>query len=84
MIGYVVRINDCLARDVASRYDRNGFDAERVLAAARLGLIRAAEEYDPASGEDFVGYAVSIIRSATEDQLSTWAIPDATGWTPGT
>lgn len=47
---------------LAKRYARRGPDLPELVAEANVGLIQAAEHYDPAFGVSFVGYATRWIR----------------------
>jgi DNA-directed RNA polymerase sigma subunit (sigma70/sigma32) len=85
LLDYVVQLNQCVARDVASRYLQSGAEDDEVVRVAHEALARAAREFEPDLHEDFVPYAVRTIRETIEERLPrAWAVPGATGWTPGT
>jgi RNA polymerase sigma-B factor len=85
LLDYVVRLNLCVALDVGIRHLEPGLDGDQIMQVACDALARAARTFDPAQGEDFLAYAVrEIQREIREHGSRTWAVPDATGWTPGT
>ena len=85
LLDYVVRLNLCVALDVASRHLEPGRNGDQIMQVACDALARAARNFDPAHDEDFLAYAVrEIQREIGEYGSRTWAVPDATGWTPGT
>jgi DNA-directed RNA polymerase specialized sigma subunit len=85
LLDYVVRLNLCVALDVGSRHLQAGRDGDQIMQVACDALARAARSFDPAQDEDFLAYAVrEIQREIGEYGSRTWAVPDATGWTPGT
>ncbi len=51
-----------LARSCASRYAGRGIDLDDLFQVACHGLTKAVNGYDPARGEDFLGYAIPTIR----------------------
>lgn len=51
-----------LAIFVASRYRGNGLDMEDLIGYAYIGLVLAADHYDPTSGTDFAPYACRWIQ----------------------
>lgn len=50
-----------LARQLASRYSGRGQALEDLVGVANLGLVKAAERYDPDHGSSFPSYAVPTI-----------------------
>jgi RNA polymerase sigma-B factor len=85
LLDYVVRLNLCVARDVARRYVQPGCPEEPLVRVAYDALARAARDFEPGQHEDFLSYAVSVIRrEITEQDARAWAVPGAAGWTPGT
>jgi DNA-directed RNA polymerase specialized sigma subunit len=85
LLDYVVRLNLCVALDVGARHLQPGLDGDQIMQVACDALARAARTFDPAQDEDFLAYAVrEIQREIGECESRTWAVPDATGWTPGT
>jgi DNA-directed RNA polymerase specialized sigma subunit len=85
LLDYVVRLNLPVALDVGTRHLQPGLDGDQIMQVACDALARAARAFDPAQDEDFLAYAVrEIQREIGECGSRTWAVPDATGWTPGT
>jgi DNA-directed RNA polymerase specialized sigma subunit len=85
LLDYVVRLNLCVALDVGARHLQSGLDGDQIMQVACDALARAARTFDPAQDGDFLTYAVrEIQREIGECGSRTWAVPDATGWTPGT
>ena len=85
LLDYVVRLNLCVALDVGSRHLQPGLNGDQIMQVACDALARAARTFDPAQDEDFLAYAVRAIqREIGEHGSRAWAVPDATGWTPGT
>jgi DNA-directed RNA polymerase sigma subunit (sigma70/sigma32) len=85
LLDYVVRLNLCVAHDVASRHLQLGPDEDEIFRVAYHALARAAHDFEPEQDEDFLSYAVSVIRrEIAEHGGRAWAVPGATGWTPGT
>ncbi|MFT4009161.1 MAG: SigB/SigF/SigG family RNA polymerase sigma factor [Nocardioidaceae bacterium] len=62
IVDRVVGINLPLARRLANRYAGRGIAHEDLEQVAFLGLVNAAQGYDPQRGYDFVSYAVPTIR----------------------
>jgi len=50
------------AQTLAARYRNRGIDSDDLEQVAMLGLIKAAQRFDPAAGHDFMSYAVPTIR----------------------
>jgi RNA polymerase sigma-B factor len=85
LLDYVVRLNLCVARDVAGRYVQPGCPEDAILRVAYDALARAARDFEPGQHEDFLSFAVSAIRGEIAEQdARAWAVPGAAGWTPGT
>ena len=85
LLDYVVRLNLSVALDVGSRHLQPGLNGDEIMQVACDALARAARSFDPAQDEDFLAYAVrEIQREIGKHGSRTWAVPDATGWTPGT
>jgi RNA polymerase sigma-B factor len=51
-----------VARSIARRYRNRGIPLEDLEQVARLGLVKAAQGYDPSRRNDFLAYAVPTIR----------------------
>jgi RNA polymerase sigma-B factor len=51
-----------VARAVAMRYRNRGISTEDLEQVARLGLVKAAQGFDPTRRNDFLAYAVPTIR----------------------
>ena len=51
-----------VARSIARRYRNRGIPADDLEQVARLGLVKAARNYDPTRQNDFLAYAVPTIR----------------------
>jgi RNA polymerase sigma-B factor len=58
----VVVINMPVARAVARRYRGRGCELQDLEQTACLALVRAVARFDPASGHDFLSFAVPTIR----------------------
>jgi RNA polymerase sigma-B factor len=51
-----------VARSMASRYRNRGIDLADLEQVALLGLVKAAQRFDPEAGHDFMSYAVPTVR----------------------
>ncbi len=69
----VVEANLRLVSPVAHRYVNRGLTIDDLIAEGNLGLIRAAESYDPSFGTRFSTYAVFHIREAIQSALANTA-----------
>ena len=49
-----------------------GLDLEDLIGAGWIGLLQAAELYDPARGAQFGTYAIALIRGAIRQALRSW------------
>lgn len=58
----LVHTNMCVAEAVAARYRSRGISEDDLTQVAYLALVRAAQNFDPHSGNDFLSYAVPSIR----------------------
>jgi RNA polymerase sigma-B factor len=58
----VVLVNLPVATSVALRYRNRGEALDDLIQVAHLGLIKAADGFDPHRGPDFLAYAVPTIR----------------------
>jgi RNA polymerase primary sigma factor len=69
----VVQENLGLVIQVARQFVRRGLSLDDLIAEGNLGLIRAAELYDPGHGTRFSTYAVFFIREAIQSALAKMA-----------
>jgi RNA polymerase sigma-B factor len=58
----VVRLNMDIAESVASRFRNRGIPDDDLTQVACLGLVKAAQRFDPAYAGDFLSFAVPTIR----------------------
>lgn len=58
----VVLVNLPVATSVALRYRNRGEPVDDLIQVAHLGLVKAADGFDPDRGPDFLAYAVPTIR----------------------
>lgn len=58
----VVALNMKVAESIAARYRRRGVPDDDLGQVAYLGLVKAAQGFDPDSSHDFLSYAVPTIR----------------------
>ncbi|SEH52855.1 RNA polymerase, sigma 28 subunit, SigD/FliA/WhiG [Mycolicibacterium rutilum] len=65
-----------LAEHVARRYDGRGEPRDDLVQTARLGLLNAVERFDPASGNDFLAFAVPTIMGEVKRYFrdNGWAV----------
>lgn len=65
-----------LAEHIARRYDGRGESRDDLVQTARLGLLNAVERFDPASGNDFLAFAVPTIMGEVKRYFrdSGWAM----------
>jgi len=61
LIDEVVLLNLRLAESIARRYVGRGIERDDLVQVANLGLVNAAQRFDPGMGKDFVSYAVPTI-----------------------
>lgn len=66
----LVEHNVRLAITIAKSYQNQGVDLEDLVIAAELGLIHAAEQFDPTVGVKFISYACHHIRHEITDMLT--------------
>ena len=62
LLAEVVELNMGVADAIASRYRRRGVPDEDLHQVAYLALTKAARNFDPDAGHDFLSYAVPTIR----------------------
>lgn len=55
---------------VAKSYQNNGLDLIDLISEGNIGLIRAAERFDPSSGNRFISYAVWWIKQSIMTSLN--------------
>lgn len=55
-------LNIPVAEAIASRFHQRGVGDDDLEAVARLGLVKAAQRFDPTLGHDFLSFAVPTIR----------------------
>jgi RNA polymerase primary sigma factor len=55
---------------VAKSYQNNGMDLIDLISEGNIGLIRAAERFDPSSGNKFISYAVWWIKQSIMASLN--------------
>ena len=67
----VVQANLGLVHQVARRYVNRGLTMEDLVGEGNLGLIRAAQAYDPSQGTRFSTYAYYWIREAIQSALAS-------------
>jgi RNA polymerase sigma-B factor len=58
----VIRLNMQVAGEIARRYHNRGVPSDDIDQVANLGLVKAAQAFDPAQGSDFLSFAVPTIR----------------------
>ncbi|WP_035812034.1 SigB/SigF/SigG family RNA polymerase sigma factor [Jiangella gansuensis] len=61
LIDEVVLLHLRLAESIARRYSNRGIDRDDLVQVANLGLVNAAQRFDPDLGKDFVSFAVPTI-----------------------
>jgi RNA polymerase sigma-B factor len=68
--------NMALARRIAQRLGRHTQHASDLEQVAYLALVRAARDFDPTQGHDFLSYAVPCIRGAVKRYFrdSAWLV----------
>lgn len=71
----VVVINMGVARAIASRYRDRGISADDLLQAAYVGLVKAAQGFDPSFERDFLSYAVPTVTGEVKRYFRDF------GWT---
>ena len=62
LVDELIETNVEMARAMAARYRNRGIDVEDLEQVALLGLTKAAQRFDAASGHDFMAYAVPTVR----------------------
>lgn len=67
----LVEHNLRLAITIAKNYQNQGCDLEDLVATAEIGLIDAAENYDPTRGVKFISYACRHIHRSIAELLTT-------------
>lgn len=69
----LVEHNMRLAITIAKSYQNQGVDLEDLVVAAEMGLIAAAEQFDPTVGVKFISYACHHIRREITSTLTAEA-----------
>lgn len=67
----LVEHNMRLAVTIAKSYQNQGVDLEDLIVAAEMGLIAAAEQFNPTVGVKFISYACHYIRREITDVLTS-------------
>jgi RNA polymerase sigma-B factor len=62
LVDELIEANVAMARSMAARYKNRGIDLDDLEQVALVGLTKAAQRFDAASGNDFLAYAVPTIR----------------------
>lgn len=62
LLDQVVMLNIEVAESIVLRYRNRGIAQEDLVQIACLGLVKAAQGYDPDKSDSFLGYAVPTIR----------------------
>lgn len=62
LVEELVLVNLGVAHAIAMRYRNRGISADDLEQVARLGLVKAAQGFDPTRQNDFLAYAVPTIR----------------------
>jgi RNA polymerase sigma-B factor len=72
----VVVLNLSVARAVAGRYAGRGIPVEDLEQVASVGLVKAAQRFDPARQRDFLSYAVPTVRGEVKRHFRDlgWAV----------
>lgn len=76
LVNEVVLLNLRLAESIARRYRGRGIDREDLVQVANLGLVHAAQRFDPDMGRDFVSFAVPTITGEVKRYFRDhgWAV----------
>ncbi len=76
LIDEVVLLHLGLAESIARRYAGRGIERDDLLQVARLGLVAAAQRFDPSLGRDFVSFAVPTISGEVKRYFRDrgWAV----------
>jgi RNA polymerase sigma-B factor len=62
LLDYVVSINTGIANGVVSRYIGRRFETEDLQEVVRAALTRAARDFEPGCRDEFLSYALPIVR----------------------
>lgn len=62
LLNEVVCLNLRIAEALAQRFAHRGISSDDLVQVASIGLVKAAERFDPALGKDFLAFAVPTIR----------------------
>lgn len=72
----LVLVNLGVAHAIAMRYRNRGISSDDLEQVARLGLVKAAQGFDPSRQNDFLAYAVPTIRGEVRKHFRDhgWAV----------
>lgn len=65
----IVKENQGFVVKVASQYRDKGLDMEELVSEGNAGLVKAAQNFDPSRGGDFLQYAVWHVRESIQKAL---------------
>jgi RNA polymerase sigma-B factor len=76
LVDEVIVANLEVARSIARKYRNRGIPGEDLEQVACLGLVRAANRFDPTKADDFLSYAVPTIRGEVQRHFRDhgWAV----------
>jgi RNA polymerase primary sigma factor len=86
---HMVQANLGLVYTIANEFHGRGLEADDLIGEGNLGLIRAAEEFDPGFGTRFSTYAAywikqairhALINTTTTIRLPAWMVKLVTRW----
>jgi len=62
LLDYVVSINSEVAQALVAPYANRGLETDQLLQVGHAALARAARDFDPGQHDEFVTFAVPLIR----------------------
>ncbi|TDE14924.1 SigB/SigF/SigG family RNA polymerase sigma factor [Jiangella asiatica] len=76
LIDEIVLLHLGLAESVARRYSNRGIERDDLVQVANLGLVNAAQRFDPDLGKDFVSFAMPTITGEVKRYFRDhgWAV----------
>ena len=76
LIDEVVLLNLRLAESIAKRYSGRGIERDDLIQVANVGLVNAAQRFDPTMGKDFYSFAVPTITGEVKRYFRDhgWAV----------